>query len=75
MNVARIRRPRPFYEVYNIIRPYNEFHAFWATMVPQLRPELELNGLYDVFQIHEDVKIINDEEEDFSNTKEHKLDH
>ena len=44
-------------------------------MVPQLRPELELNGLYDVFQIHEDVKIINDEEEDFSNTKEHKLDH
>ncbi len=31
---TRMRRPRTFYEVQNIIRPYNEFHSFWITIVP-----------------------------------------
>ena len=34
MEGLRIRRPRPFYEVHNIIRPYNKFHAFWLAMAP-----------------------------------------
>jgi len=62
--VQRIRRPRPFYEVYNIIRPYNEFHSYWITMVPLLKPELDLSKLYDVFQIHEEIKIIKDHDPD-----------
>jgi vacuolar protein sorting-associated protein 13A/C len=60
----RIRRPRSFYEVDNIIRPYNEFHSFWVTMVPQLNDQLDISKLYDVFQIHEDVKLIEDDKRD-----------
>lgn len=59
-HMNRLRRPRPFYEVYDIIRPYNEFHAFWITMAPQIKEGLEIQKLYDVFQIHEDEKKIDE---------------
>jgi len=52
----RIRRPRPFYEVHSIIRPYNEFHSFWITMVPQVKAQLDVSHLYDVFQVDEEPK-------------------
>ena len=33
-------------------------------MVPLLKPELDLSKLYDVFQIHEEIKIIKDHDPD-----------
>jgi hypothetical protein len=67
----RIRRPRPFYEIYSIIRPYNEFQAFWITMVPQIKDQLDISNLYDVFQIHEDSRYKKDQAAtiDLINTK------
>lgn len=54
----RVRRPRSFYETSKIVRPYNEFHSFWVAMVPQLRGQLEVSTLYDVFQIHEEARLV-----------------
>lgn len=57
-HTTRIRRPRPFYEINNILRPYNDFHAFWMTILPQIQKNLQLQKLYDVFQIKEDLRLI-----------------
>mmetsp|Transcript_10931 Transcript_10931/g.16593 ORF Transcript_10931/g.16593 Transcript_10931/m.16593 type:complete len:316 (+) Transcript_10931:9275-10222(+) len=62
MDVHRIRRPRPFYEVHNRIRPYNRIHSFWLSIVPQKRESLDLSNLYDVIEVHEESKNIIDEQ-------------
>lgn len=58
MEARRIRRPRPLYEVNNMLRSYNEFHSFWVTIMPQLNKNLEVQQLYDVFQIQEESKMV-----------------
>lgn len=60
----RIRRPRPFYTAQNIIKPYNDFHSFWISMIAQYNDQLDMQRIYEIFLINEDVKSYHDQEID-----------
>jgi len=39
--------PRPFYELEQTIREYDEVHAFWLNLLPRLRPDLNFEYFYE----------------------------
>lgn len=60
----RVRRPRPFYTAYNIIKPYNEFHSFWIDLIHQHNENINMLRIYEIFLINEDIKYYYDTEID-----------
>ena len=49
--MTRIRSPRPFYEADLLIRPYHQFEANWALLIPIFCTSIELKHLYEIFYI------------------------
>lgn len=55
----RIRRPRPFYEMDSIIKPYDAAHAFWITMLrANTQGEGDLAQVLEVFMVHEEEQSV-----------------
>ncbi len=47
MQDKRLRLPRAFYEQEKTIRGYDEFHAFWLSLVPKLKPYISVDLFYE----------------------------
>lgn len=47
---VRIRRPRTFYGNYSIIKPYNNSHAFWISILrSNCKFEIDFDQICEVF--------------------------
>ena len=44
----RLRQPRPFYELEQTIREYDEYHAFWINLIPRIRPDISVDFFFEV---------------------------
>mmetsp|Transcript_21721 Transcript_21721/g.33484 ORF Transcript_21721/g.33484 Transcript_21721/m.33484 type:complete len:233 (+) Transcript_21721:12551-13249(+) len=49
MATTRIRKPRPFYETNNVLRPYDYLHSNWYYTLPLAVKEVDVRWLYELF--------------------------